>query len=272
MDKCLGDGSILYLGDCTEKLKLIQTGSIDLVVTDPPYDLANMSDMDNGYYHSLPHYKEMESFATGYDIREIGEELLRVMKSPEMYIWCNKLQIPDYFDFYVKENGLRFDILCWHKPNVPPYFSNKYLSDTEYCLHFFGGEGKCFPTDYDSAKTFWVEPMNVEDKKYYNHPTIKPQNMIAQLVANSSKEGDTVLDCFMGSGTTGAASVLQGRKFVGIELDKKFYEIATSRVETALLHRKSALGEDVVEQDLTMAQLFAPDNSDAVGDADGEEW
>ena len=65
------------------------------------------------------------------------------MRGINIYLWCNKAQIPQYFNFYVNDLKCRFDILCWHKTNAIPTYSNKYLSDTEYLLYFHknGGGG-----------------------------------------------------------------------------------------------------------------------------------
>ncbi len=67
----------------------------------------------------------------------------------------------------------------------------------------------------------------------YHHPTIKPLNIISALVKNSSREGDVVLDPFMGSGTTGVACVGLKRKFIGMELKEDYFEIARQRITDA---------------------------------------
>ena len=154
------------------------------------------------------------------------------------YFWCNKKQIPDYFDAYVNKLDCKFEILCWHKHNALPTYSNKYLSDTEYCLYFHKGIGRTFPESYNDACTFWVEPINNKDKKEYGHPTIKPIKMIDRLIRNSSKKGDVVLDCFLGSGTTGVACLERNRKFIGIELDEKYFEIAKNRIKNSIENNK----------------------------------
>lgn len=84
--------------------------------------------------------------------------------------------------------------------------------------------------DYERARTVWFQPINKQDKDQWGHPTIKPLNIIQALVANSSKEGDTVLDCFMGSGTTGVACAKQHRDFIGMEIDEKYFRIAQERI------------------------------------------
>ena len=86
---------------------------------------------------------------------------------------------------------------------------------------------------YETAKTVFYQPINAKDKKLYKHPTIKPLNIIETLVENSSIAGQTILDPFMGSGTTGVACKIHSRNFIGIELDKHFYEISENRINEA---------------------------------------
>jgi site-specific DNA-methyltransferase (adenine-specific) len=126
-----------------------------------------------------------------------------------------------------------FDIICWHKTNALPTYSNKYLTDTEYLLYFHKGKGKCFPQSYEDAKTFYLAPINHEDKKKYQHPTIKPLDLTEKIIRNSSNENDTILDCFMGSGTTGVACKRLKRNFIGVEIDKEYFNIASKRIENA---------------------------------------
>ena len=90
-----------------------------------------------------------------------------------------------------------------------PLFNNKYMTDKEYCLYFRKG-AYCNPKDYASAKTVFYQPINAKDKKQYGHPTIKPLNIIQTLIENSSTRGQTILDPFMGSGTTGVAAIKAG--------------------------------------------------------------
>lgn len=156
------------------------------------------------------------------------------MKEINIYFWCNKKQIPEYFDFWVTKHKCTFDILCWHKTNALPTYSNKYLSDTEYLLYFRKGKGKCFPNSYDDAKTFYIAPINHKDKKIYGHPTIKPLPFTEPLIRNSTKENQIVLDPFMGSGTTGVAALKNNRKFVGVELNDTYFDITKKRIEEVI--------------------------------------
>ena len=77
------------------------------------------------------------------------------------------------------------DIIIWNKTNALPLFNNKYLSDKEYCLYFRKG-GYCSPKCYEDAKTVFLYPINIKDKKKWKHPTIK----LEALIRNSSREND----------------------------------------------------------------------------------
>ena len=225
----------LIQGDCLEVMKNIPDNSVDLIATDPPYLISatNRGGTINKIKKlnkSLADLKKVD-ITQGYDIELFGNEFLRIMKEINIYFWCNKTQIPDYFNFYVNKHKCKFDIICWHKTNALPTYSNKYLSDTEYLLYFKKGKGKCFPQSYEDAKTYYVAPINHKDKREYGHPTIKPLDITEKILRNSSKEGQLVLDPFMGSGTTGVACLNTNRKFIGIELDENYFNIAKNRIE-----------------------------------------
>ena len=226
----------LRQGDCLELLKDIPDKSIDLVVIDPPYDFMSKHYSFGKTYAgagafgtlSRTYHKELEKSDIITGINEnVLKELIRIMKKVNIYIWCSKEQIFKYMDFFKDYN---MELLTWHKTNPVPTCSNKYLSDTEYIL-FFREKGVKIYGTYETKKKYYVTPTNKEDKKLYNHPTIKPLNIIENLVVNSSQENDVVLDCFMGSGTTGVACVNTGRNFIGIELDEKYFEIAKERIK-----------------------------------------
>jgi DNA modification methylase len=224
----------LRQGDCLEVMKTIGGGTIDLVVIDPPYLIENTKAGGNSKLAKSIQVMNNEikenNLTNGFDIKCL-DELFRVMKKPNIYIWCNHKQIPMYLDYFVKEKDCSFDIIIWNKTNAMPLFNNKYLTDKEYCLYFRKG-GYCNPNSYIDAKTVYYQPINIKDKRLYNHPTIKPLNIIETIIKNSSNENDTVLDCFMGSGTTGVACVNTNRNFIGIELDETYFNIAKERISS----------------------------------------
>lgn len=231
------DNIKIYNQNCLDLMKTIPDNSVDLIVTDPPYDIHVGIDGGSCSKHmgrtdrfKNENVKDIKNFGDGYDIVRFGNEFVRIMKNINIYIWCNKKQIVDYFNFYVNELHCLYDILTWNKTNCMPTYANKYLTDTEYCLFFKKG-ATCHPNSFEDAKTYWLEPINQTDKAKYGHPTIKPLNMIEKLVKNSSNEGDLVFDPFLGSGTTACACKKLNRRFIGSEISEEYYKLALKRVE-----------------------------------------
>lgn len=222
----------IYCMDCMDGLKQIPDSSIDLILTDPPYLIK---DTRAGGHSRLARTIQPVNDLIRENKLNLGislsilPEFVRVMKKINCYIWCNKAQIPDYLDFFVKRHGCSFDVILWHKTNPPPTFHNKYLSDKEYCLYFRKG-AYCQPISYEAAKTVYYQPLNTSDKKKYAHPTIKPLNIIKTLIENSSMPGDLVLDPFLGSGTTAAACLETERNYIGFENNPDYYSIAEKRL------------------------------------------
>lgn len=219
----------LMQGDCLELLKTIPDKSVDLVVTDPPYEFTN-----GGKGHSalcdrmIKKKAELANISHGFDFA-ILDECRRVLKADNFYVWCSKMQLTKLLNYFVDKDDI-IDVLTWHKTNPSPTINGNYLPDTEYCI-FAKAKGVYLGGTYETKHKYYVTPCNVEDKKWYKHPTIKPLNIITNLVFNSSKEGDTVLDCFMGSGTTGVACKNLNRNFIGMEINEEYFKIAKDRVE-----------------------------------------
>lgn len=220
----------LYNNDCLQVLKDIPDMSIDLVVTDPPYDIETSG---AGLYkqEDKQYVKELVGMKDGFS-EEILDELCRVMKKINIYLFCSQKQIIPLLDYFVKRKGCNWNILSWHKSNPIPACGNKYLTDTEFIL-FFREKGVKVYGSFDTKKTYYITPLNQKDKRKYGHPTCKPEEIVRNLILNSSNEGDVVLDCFMGSGTTGAVCVGINRKFIGIEIDEQYFKIAQERINKA---------------------------------------
>ena len=229
----------IYMMDCLQGLRLIPDNSIDLIVTDPPYQIDGVHEYKgNDLGKRLINYQGKlmdDNLVSGFDTA-ILDEMYRVMKVPNIYIWCNIAQVPMYIKYFALEKGCKMDILIWHKTNPMPCCNNKWLTDKEYCLYFRKG-GYCNPSGYAEAKTVWHLPTNVKDKKLYGHPTIKPLPIIENIIRNSSKEGDVVLDAFIGSGTTAVACIKNGRKYLGFENNEVYYEVAQNRIKQTLAER-----------------------------------
>ncbi len=223
----------IYNEDCYTGIKKIPDKSIDLIITDPPYEIVSLHHPTGIFKDRKPtgiYVTEMLSMNLGGGINlNILDEYVRVMKEINIYIWCNKEQIYNYLDYFVKQKDCNFEIIVWCKPNPAPFVNGHYLKDKEYCL-FFWQKGCKINGSYNTLKTFYIQNVNIGDKKLYEHPTIKPLDIIKNLIINSSKEGDVVLDTFIGSGTTAVASKELGRNFIGFEISPKYYKIAVDRV------------------------------------------
>ena len=204
-----------------------------MIVTDPPYQIDNTKAGGKSKLAKSIQPMNTELKVNGLDLGidpSILEDFIRVMKKPNIYIWCNHKQIPMYLDFFVTKHGCSFDIIIWHKTNPMPLFSNKYMTDKEYCMYFRKG-GFCNPPSYKNATTVYNLPINVKDKKRWNHPTIKPLEIISNIIENSSKPEDIVLDPFMGSGTTAVACKNLGRLCVGFEFDQTYIDTTNERLK-----------------------------------------
>ena len=223
----------VYNEDCLVGLKKIPDNSIDLVLIDPPYDICTIGGK-KGTGKLAKDIMKLEKelidndLVNSFDIKVL-DELVRVMKDINIYIWCNARQIPMYIKYFNLQLKCKLEVVIWNKTNPMPLYSNKYMNDKEYCLYFRNG-GYCKPKNYEDAKTVYISKANVEDKKLYEHPTIKPLELIRKMIRNSSKENDIILDCFLGSGTTAVACILENRNYIGFEINKKYYDIALKRI------------------------------------------
>lgn len=145
---------------------------------------------------------------------------------------------------YYEDKKCNVDIICWHKDDPIPMCGNSYLSDTEYCIFAREENVKLFG-EVNTKRKFYVSHCNREDKKKYNHPTIKPLNIIKNLIINSSNKNDIVLDCFSGSGTTCVAAKELGRQFIGIEIDPEYHKISLDRLNGILANGQISFDTDI---------------------------
>lgn len=177
----------IYLGDAYELIKDIPDKSVDLIVTDPPYQIEGIhaSGVIKDRYEKS-HAKELTDNKLDESIDlKILDEYVRVMKKINIYIWCNKEQIYNYMTYFVQERKCNFEILIWGKENPAPFCGTHYLKDKEYCLYFWE-QGADVYIPFDRARTYFVSKTNVADKNDYNHPTIKPLEIIKTLIENST--------------------------------------------------------------------------------------
>jgi len=235
----------IHQNDCVEVMKVMVKNSIKipLIVMDPPYEFKNTqtggkSELNKSFQKSQTEIQQ-KNLTEGIDYKTILPLLTQLQDNINIYIWCNKEQIPKYLEYYVSKLGCSFDIIKWVKTNPIPTYNNKYMSDTEYCL-YFRKAGFCNPQSYKDGSTLFTHPINRKDKNLYNHPTIKPIEIIDRLIRNSSKEGDLIFDPFMGSGTTGVSALKHNRRFIGCEIDKDYFNGSLQRIRNTLDHSLAA--------------------------------
>lgn len=227
----------IHLCDCIEGMRTLPDKSIDLIVTDIPYLLSGNKGggfWGNGEntYNARGTRKGMEKLESIKDgiTDEALDEMCRVMKKVNIYLFCSQKQIMPLLDYFVNKRGCNWNILTWHKTNPIPSCGNKYLNDTEYIL-FFREKGVKIYGTFHTKRTYYVSLRNQMDNQRYNHPTVKPQYLIENLIVNSSQEGEVVLDPYMGSGTTAVAAMAKGRHYVGYEINEEYYRTALRRIE-----------------------------------------
>lgn len=223
----------IYKADCYEAIKNIPDNSIDLIVTDPPYEWHKGGTMTGLFRKGVASRNfmfeiEEAKLDKGIDY-SILDEYVRVLKSINIYIWCSKDQVYKYMEYFVGKLKCYFEIIVWHKTNVTPLCGNKYLTDKEYCL-FFREKGVKLNGSYNTKRTVYSTSANKDDKSDFLHPNCKPLTIIKNLIINSSVEGGVILDTFMGSGTTAIACKELNRNFIGFEINDKFHKIAVDRV------------------------------------------
>lgn len=190
----------LLKGDCLELLRDIPDKSIDCVITDPPYKLGNQG---GGFYAKGKRTKRMylddlkSIKCCEFNPSKFLYQLKPKMKKFYGYFFCNKALLEDYIKF-ARNNKYNFDVLVMAKNNPIPSFNNHHLPDLEYIV-MIREKGTYFSKHkrLDDFRKFYVTHC-----KKGLHPAQKPIELLERFIRVSTKENDTILDCFMGSGTT----------------------------------------------------------------------
>jgi site-specific DNA-methyltransferase (adenine-specific) len=236
----------LRLGDCLEIMKDMPDKSVDLVLTDPPYNISKLNDNRDRSKLNSPIMRRESPLKYDFgDWDNMGrvefleftgkwlKECCRVLKDGGTIIsFFNKEDI-SLLGWEGKKDGIRTrTIFTWCKTNpVPSFRKVNYLSATEFV--WIGSKGEkswvCNFKMQKEMKNYFV----TSNKSAYgktSHPTEKPESLMRHFIEIHSSDNDTVLDCFMGSGTTAIACKELGRNFIGIEIDEKYFEIAKKRI------------------------------------------
>lgn len=215
--------------DCMDLMKELPDKCIDLVIIDPPYEIVAGGSGGCFGVEKRDYHKGVKTLSYGFD-NFVLDEIKRIMKLFNAYVFCSKDQVLQILQ-WSKNNDLNIDILCYHKTNPIPTTNNKYLSDTEYII-YIREQGAFLSGDYKSKKKYFLQN---NSKSEFQHPTVKPLNIISTLIKNSSKENDLVADFFMGSGTTARACIELKRRWIGSEINEEYCKIWENRTKQQTL-------------------------------------
>ena len=211
----------LHLGDCLDVMKSIPDKSIDAVITDPPYGMGK--DFNGN--------KSDEEQNALWLMQSMFPYIARVLKDGGLAFVFSSTRLVDRVIEFGKSAGLNYQRMLWmYKPNDCTFPWRGWLLTSE-AIHIFGkGKPAKWVLDVYSHDTYTFNHSKGELDKGDVHPSVKPLAVVKDIV---SKSGMTILDPFMGSGTTGVACVQTGRSFIGIEIDPAYYAIAERRIQEA---------------------------------------
>lgn len=220
----------LYNENCLDRLKVMADRSVDCIVTDCPYRIVaggctNIKDRLGGFLNTESDLvKAGKIFGNnGIEFSDWLPEVYRVLKDgTHCYIMINPRNLKDLWAEAEKVGFVFQNLLVWDKGNVTP---NKWYMQA-YELILMLRKGKARNINNMGEQNILRVPNIVRKKQ---HPTEKPVELMMILIENSTKEGEVVLDPFMGVGGTGIACKKLNRSFIGIEIDKKYYDIAVER-------------------------------------------
>ena len=222
----------LYNNDCIEILKTIPNESVNLIVTDPPYKLTSRgsSGTMGGYWRTEKAKKGVIFDNNDIPFESYIGDLYRILKPNSIcYIMCNNKNLKELLNIG-EQVGFKFvKNLIWEKGNK--ICGKYYMGCYEYIVLFRKGGDR--PINNCSTPDIIRVPIKkLKDGNNKNlHDTEKPVELMKILIENSSNEKDIVLDPFMGIGSTGIACKELNRDFIGIEIDKKYYDIAVGRLD-----------------------------------------
>jgi site-specific DNA-methyltransferase (adenine-specific) len=203
----------IYHGDCREVVPSLPVP--DLVITDPPYVVGAKG---CGLAGDRQYLKDITTanLDAGFDLEILS-------RFPNWFCFCGKQQLLEMLKFVADKTWM---LITWNKPNPTPLTNNNYLPDTEYIVHVWE-KGRLFG-EYNDKSRFIIWPA---EQNALPHPTVKPLAIIEKCIRLGSAKGNTVLDPFMGSGSTLLAARRLGRQAIGIEIEERYCDLAVRRLQ-----------------------------------------
>ena len=219
------DGIKLFNGDAIEMMKThIQDESVDLVLTDPPYNISKA----NGFASMGRAGIDFGEWDKDADLFSYIDEVARILKPTGSFIvfnaWRNLGDIANYAE---RQGMIAKDVFRLEKTNpMPRNRDRRYITDYEFAIWFTNGGKWTFNRRHPS----YERPKYVGAIESGLHPTQKNLGLMEHLVLIHSNPDDVIVDCFAGSGTTGVAALRHNRKFIGIERNLDYYNIMCKRI------------------------------------------
>jgi site-specific DNA-methyltransferase (adenine-specific) len=278
------NGVRLFLGDAIEVLNQMPEESIDLIFSDPPYNLSN----DGFTCHAGKRvnvnkgkWDKSQGVEADFDFHyKWIDACLRVLK-PNGSFWVSGTYHSIYAcGFALQKQGWHIiNDICWYKPNAAPNLSCRMFTASHETLiwarkdkkgkHAFnydlmknGDWGKdALKKPGKQMRSLWaINTPRSNEKRYSKHPTQKPEELLERIILASSNKGDTILDPFCGSATTGVASVRHNRKFVGIDMEPDYLDkLAIPRINDELGKIEGSLfNENIINEMQLLDQCFLP--------------
>ena len=224
----------LYNTDAIKWLKTLDNDSVDLIVSDPPYRVQQhgASGLGGIFKTKTGAEKELNNKLFKHNevkVTDYASELFRILKPDNhCYIMTNDFNLRNFLNVFT-DVGFHFTkLIIWDKQNkiANPY----YMQQVEYILFMSKGHTK----QINNCGTSNLLSISNIQNKNNDHPTEKPVELMEILIKNSSKEGDLVMDPFVGVGATALACQNLNRNFIGCEIDKKYYDTAMERLNSGL--------------------------------------
>ena len=222
----------LRLGDCFELLKDIPNESIDLILTDIPFNISKTNNFKTMKDRKGRNGIDFGEWDKGFDVKPLALLQDKIKKGGSLITFHSFEQyslLQTVFDKLIFK-----DKIIWKKINpMPRNRERRYISNIEIASWYVKDGSKWVfnrvNSNYDGCVIEYPSESGGGFKRY--HPCQKTQCLLEELLKRHSNEGDLILDPFMGSGSTGVACVNTNRHFIGIELDKDYFAIAKKRIE-----------------------------------------
>lgn len=212
----------LMQGDCLELMKDIPDGSVDMVLTDPPYGM----DYQSNWRTATDKFAKISNDDGLSWLGEFVNESYRIMKNDSAaYVFCSWHKVDVFKSAFESKFKLK-NIIVWVKNNHGSGdLKGAYAPKHEFILYMHKGRSL-----FRNGRTPDVMMADKVSGSKMVHPTEKPIALLEKFIGDNSDEGDIIIDPFMGSGTTGVAAKNLNRSFIGIELDESYFNIAKERI------------------------------------------